>query len=96
MFGMTGKEITEETCIIVVEVQRGRRTFSTGVVVDHVSEVLDVKAEAIEEPPQLGTSVNTDFILGMGKIGGSVKILLDIDKVLGAHELVRLADSDVE
>lgn len=87
LFGMAPKEITEETCIIVVEVLRGNRTFNTGVVVDQVSEVLDIKGESIEEAPQLGASVNTEFILGMGKVNGQVKILLDIDKVLGNSEV---------
>lgn len=87
LFGMDSKEITEETCIIVVEVWRANRTFNTGVVVDQVSEVLDIRGESIEEAPQLGTSVNTDFIMGMGKVNDSVKILLDIDKVLDCSEL---------
>ncbi len=87
LFGMDPKDVTEETCIIVVEVQRNQRTFSTGVVVDQVSEVLDVAGDAIEEAPQLGTSVNTDFILGMGKVNGAVKILLDIDRVLDCSDL---------
>ena len=47
-----------------------------------MQEVLDIEADSIEEPPQFGASVNTDFILGMGKVGDSVKILLDIDRVL--------------
>lgn len=90
LFGMETKDITEETCIIVVEVQRSSRTFSTGVVVDQVSEVLDVAGDAIEEAPQLGVSVNTDFILGMGKVNGAVKILLDIDRVLDCSDLERI------
>ena len=81
-FGMETTEVTEETCIIVVETTRDGRNISTGIVVDHVSEVLDIAGEDIEATPQFGSSVNTDFILGMGKIGDSVKILLDIDKVL--------------
>ena len=81
-FGMETVEVTEETCIIVVEITQGDHKFSTGVVVDRVQEVLDIVGEDIEEAPQFGSSVNTDFILGMGKIGDSVKILLDIDRVL--------------
>jgi purine-binding chemotaxis protein CheW len=81
-FGMETVEVTEETCIIVVEITQGDHKFSTGVVVDRVQEVLDIAGEDIEEAPQFGSAVNTDFILGMGKIGDSVKILLDIDKVL--------------
>ena len=86
-FGMETAEITEETCIIVVETTQGDRNISTGIVVDHVSEVLDIAGEDIEATPQFGSSVNTDFILGMGKIGDSVKILLDIDEVLANVDL---------
>jgi purine-binding chemotaxis protein CheW len=90
-FGMETAEVTEETCIIVVEISQGDHTFSTGIVVDHVQEVLDIAGENIEEAPQFGSSVNTDFILGMGKIGETVKILLDIDKVLDGEDFVSLA-----
>ena len=98
-FGMMETEVTEQTCIIVVEIDQGGHTFSTGIIVDHVQEVLDIKAEAIEDAPQFGACVNTDFILGMGKIGDSVKILLDIDKVLaGDHSagLVQIPLDDVD
>ena len=86
-FGMETAEVTEQTCIIVVETSRGDHKFSTGIVVDRVQEVLDIAGENIEEAPQFGSSVNTDFILGMGKISDSVKILLDIDKVLAGTDL---------
>jgi len=85
-FGMESAEVTEQTCIIVVETSRGSHKFSTGIVVDRVQEVLDIAGENIEQAPQFGFSVNTDFILGMGKIGDSVKILLDIDKVLAGTD----------
>ena len=86
-FGMDTADVTEETCIIVVEITQKNRKFSTGIVVDHVQEVLDIAGENIEDAPQFGSSVNTDFILGMGKVGESVKILLDIDKVLSGADL---------
>ncbi len=92
-FGMETAEITEESCIIVVEITQGKRKFDTGIVVDHVQEVLDIAGEDIEAAPQFGASVNTDFILGMGKIGESVKILLDINKVLSGDDFTSLADS---
>ena len=93
-FGMETTETTEETCIIVVEINQSGRKFSTGIVVDRVQEVLDIASENIEEAPQFDSSVNTDFILGMGKIGDSVKILLDIDKVLSSTDFDCLAGSD--
>ncbi len=90
-FGMPDTERTDQTCIIVVEIGRdGGRKLSTGIIVDRVSEVLDIPGECIEPPPGLGPAGDggagdADFILGMGKIGESVKILLDIDGVLGAE-----------
>ena len=86
-FGIETTEVTDQTCIIVVEISQKDLTFSTGIVVDRVQEVLDIAAEAIEKAPEFGSSVDTDFILGMGKIGESVKILLDIDAVLGSDSL---------
>ena len=90
-FAMAGAEQTDETCIIVVEISRGGRKLCTGIVVDRVSEVLDVPAEAIEDAPAFGARVDTGLILGMGKIGQSVKILLDIDAVLGVEDELPLA-----
>ncbi|MCP4609869.1 MAG: purine-binding chemotaxis protein CheW [Planctomycetes bacterium] len=95
-FGMEVAEVTEETCIIVVETSQHNRKFSTGIVVDHVQEVLDIAGEDIEEAPEFGSAVNTDFILGMGKIGESVKILLDIDRVLAGEDFSSLADDPTE
>jgi purine-binding chemotaxis protein CheW len=92
-FGMETAAITDQTCIIVVEIAHGSRKFSTGIVVDHVQEVLDIAGESIEEPPQFGAAVDTDFILGMAKVGESVKILLHIDRILSGFDLTGLADS---
>jgi len=86
-FGMEAAEVTEQTCIIVVEISQAGRKLNTGIVVDRVQEVLDIAGEDIEEAPRFDASVDTDFILGMGKIGESVKILLDIDCVLGGNDL---------
>jgi purine-binding chemotaxis protein CheW len=81
-FGMASKEVTEETCIIVVEVSRNGQKADMGIVVDRVHEVIYIAGEQIQETPEFGASVDTNFILGLGKVGKSVKILLDIDKVL--------------
>ena len=86
-FGMEELDVTEQTCIIVVEITQGSRNFQTGIVVDHVSEVLDIAGGDIEDSPQFGASVDTAFILGMGKINDTVKMLLDIDKVLAGDDL---------
>ncbi len=65
-------------------------TVFIGIVVDAVSEVLNIKGEDIEETPTFGTTLNTDFILGMAKMEGGVKILLDIDRVLSGEEIAAL------
>lgn len=95
-FGMEVAETTEQTCIIVVEIDHAGQDISTGIVVDCVSEVLDISAEQIEEAPRFGSNVNTDFILGMGKVNDAVKILLDIDKVLSGDEMAQLASQVTE
>ena len=74
-FGMEEMAYTERTCIIVV---------------DSVSEVLNIKGGDIEETPTFGAKLDTDYILGMAKMNGGVKILLDIDKVLSAEEIAVL------
>jgi purine-binding chemotaxis protein CheW len=86
-FGMEAIDYTERTCIIVVEIAGASGTVMIGIVVDAVSEVLNIKGEEIEETPTFGTRLNTDYILGMAKMEGGVKILLDIDKVLSAEEV---------
>lgn len=87
-FGFPSFEDTEKTCIIVVQIAASEENYVVmGIIIDEVREVLDIKAENIEETPSFGSSINTDFILGMGKMNGNVKILLDIDKVLSVQEL---------
>lgn len=86
-FSLSAAEFTERTCIIVVEIVAAGRTILMGIVVDSVSEVLNIKAADIEATPSFGTKLDTEYILGMAKTGGSIKILLDIDKILSASEL---------
>ncbi len=86
-FVMEAIDYTDRTCIIVVEIEGEAGKIMIGIVVDTVSEVLNIKAEDIEETPAFGTRLNTDYIMGMAKIGGGVKILLDIDKVLKSEEI---------
>lgn len=89
-FGIKAIEYTERTCIIVVEIAGQSATIQIGIVVDSVSEVLNIKASDIEDTPAFGTQLDTAFILGMAKIEGSVKILLDIDRVLKVQEIAAL------
>lgn len=84
-FGLQRTEYNDQTCIIVVDVG-----MMMGIIVDTVQEVHDIPSNNIEPPPQLGSMVDTSFILGMGKVDEDVKILLNIDKVLTSDELVEL------
>jgi purine-binding chemotaxis protein CheW len=86
-FGMAEQGDTEKTCIIVIRIGGDSTTITMGIIIDAVKEVLDVKADQIEETPSFGTKVQTDFIMGIGKVGQNVKMLLAIDKVLTEHEL---------
>ena len=89
-FGLEATDYTERTCIIVVEMEGRSGDIVIGIVVDSVSEVLNIKAEDIEDAPNFGTNLETDYILGMAKMEGGVKILLDIDRVLSVEELTGL------
>ncbi len=86
-FGMEEIPYTERTCIIVVEIQSEGGMVMIGIVVDSVSEVLSIKGEDIEATPAFGAKLETDYILGMAKMEGGVKILLDIDRVLSSEEI---------
>jgi purine-binding chemotaxis protein CheW len=83
-FGMESKEQTEETCTIVVQAQG----VEMGIIVDKVSEVSDIPEAAIDDAPYFGAEVRTDYLLGIGKSEGRVKLLLDIDKVLSTQEVI--------
>jgi len=93
-FKMPAVEDTEKTCIIVVQVQFEDTTLTMGIIVDEVSEVLNISEGAIEPPPSFGGGMEeADFITGMGKLEGKVVILLDIDRVLDAEEMKSIVES---
>lgn len=89
-FGMPQAEVTDQTCIIVVQIQHNESWINTGIIVDQVEEVLNITEDNIEKTDQFGTNVNSDFILGIAKREESVTILLDIDKALSAGEIADL------
>lgn len=81
-FGMPSAEVTEQTCIIVVEVNCEGKLHHAGLIVDRVQEVLYIQSKDIDLTPQLGSGARSDFIVGIGKTESSIKILLDIDRVV--------------
>ena len=85
-FGFPPQDYTERTCIIVVEVTLATGARMMSIIVDHVSEVLNLVAEEIEETPEFGDRVCTDYMKGVAKVKGTVKILLDLDRVLGTDD----------
>jgi purine-binding chemotaxis protein CheW len=86
-FDMPEAECGEGTCIIVVQV----RGVQMGLVVDGVSEVIDIVADDVEDVPAFGAGAHTEYLLGIAKSGGAVKLLLDIERVLTASELAAVA-----
>jgi len=92
-FGMEPKEDTQRTCIIVVHLAREGQEMIMGIIVDEVSEVLDIDQDQIEPPPSFGADIRTDFILGMGKVNQRVVTMLDIDRVLSEREIALVENS---
>ena len=86
-FEMEARENTDKTCVIVVTVRRAGGAVVMGIIVDEVSEVLDVAGTSIEPAPEFGGAVDTTFILGMGKIGERVVTLMDVDRVLTGEDV---------
>lgn len=90
-FGLPEKEYGQRTCIIVVQVN-GEASGQMGIIVDEVSEVANLTAGDIQDTPDFGGGVNTPYLLGMAKIKGKVKILLDIDHILNTQDLQGLTE----
>ena len=85
-FGMDQTQITDETGIIVIKTS----TLMMGILVDKVSEVVTIASGDIEDTPSFGADVNPEYLLGIGKTGGKIRMLLDIDKVINASEIINL------
>jgi purine-binding chemotaxis protein CheW len=90
-FGHPSSPLTKKTCIVIVEVPDGERSQVVGVLVDAVNEVLEIPTADIEPPPAFGTSIHSDFILGMGKVRGRFVILLEEARVLSDADMNVLA-----
>ncbi|AAR34518.1 chemotaxis protein CheW [Geobacter sulfurreducens] len=86
-FGMSETAPTVDTCIIVVEVAHEHETLVLGALADSVQEVFEMEPGQVEPAPRIGTKLNTDFILGMGKHDGQFIMILDIDRTFTSDEL---------
>jgi purine-binding chemotaxis protein CheW len=93
-FGFGDVKDTDQTCIIVVQVKLpdGRST-QMGVIVDAVEEVINLTAGDIEETPDFGAKIQTDYIIGMAKVKGVVKTLLNIDRVISAETAAQITSA---
>lgn len=89
-FGRRSTDLTRRTCIVIVEVEGEGERQDIGVIVDAVSEVLEIQASQIEPAPAFGARIRTDFIHGMGKLDGKFVIILNVNKVLSLDDLALL------
>jgi len=90
-FGMEERTITKTTCIVIVEVQQEAERAVMGVIADAVNQVIDFAPKDIEEPPAFGTRVRLEYLFGMGKLGKKFALILNIDSVLSAAELLTVS-----
>jgi len=91
-FGGKISEVQRRTCIVIVEVTQEDAKHDIGIMVDAVSEVLEIGVKDIEPPPSFGAKIRADFIAGMGKVAGKFVIILQIDRVLSVDEMAILAN----
>ena len=91
-FGHQPSEVQRRTCIVIVEVTQEDAKHDIGIMVDAVSEVLEIGVKDIEPPPSFGAKIRADFIAGMGKVAGKFVIILQIGRVLSVDEMAMLAN----
>ncbi|HEX5357557.1 MAG TPA: chemotaxis protein CheW [Aquabacterium sp.] len=91
-FGRPASEVSKKSCVVIFDAKRGGERTELGLLVDAVSEVLKIAPDQIESPPDFGTSVRRDFIMGIGKVGKRFVVLLDPDRALDVQEMAQLCD----
>jgi purine-binding chemotaxis protein CheW len=92
-FGLKN-EFTERTCIVVVQVKLpSEQVVQMGLIVDSVEEVVNLPAEEIEPTPEFGVRIDSSYLLGMAKVKGQVKTLLDIDRVVAPETMQSIAQA---
>lgn len=89
-FGGKPSDVARRTCIVIIELEDGDSRQDVGIMVDAVSEVLEIARSEIEPPPAFGAKIRTDFISGMGKVNGKFVIILNVSKVLSIEEIAML------
>jgi purine-binding chemotaxis protein CheW len=86
-------EVTRRTCIVIIEINNAGERQDIGVVVDSVSEVLEIPANMVEPAPSFGARIRTDFIQGMGKVNERFVIILNVHNVLSVDEMAQLSQA---
>lgn len=95
-FGRPAARIGKKTCIVIFDAVRDGERVELGLLVDAVSEVIDIAADQIEPPPNFGASVRRDFIAGMGKLASRFVIILEPDKAFDVNEMAQLCEAAQE
>jgi purine-binding chemotaxis protein CheW len=90
-FGQEDRPTTKTTCIVIVEVQQESENTVMGVIADAVNQVIGLNPDDIEQPPAFGTRIRLEYLAGMGKLGKKFTLILNIDHVLSAAELLTVA-----
>jgi purine-binding chemotaxis protein CheW len=92
-FGLPASRISKFSCVIITDAIFQGESLTMGVLADSVSQVIDLSADEIEKTPPFGTRVKTEYLLGMGALGKKFCLILDIDKVLSAEEMLAVTES---
>lgn len=91
-FGRSNAQLGKKTCVIIFDVGTDSDKVELGLLVDAVSEVIDISATQIEAPPQFGTTIQRDFIRGLGKVGSEFIVILEPERALNIDDMVGLAE----
>jgi len=94
--GLPELDVTNRTCVVIVEVELEEEPVVMGIVADAVSQVVELAPDEIAEPPSFGTDVRVEYLLGMGRAGQRFVLMLDIDRVLSERELLAVTGLDPE
>ena len=87
VFGRASAPVTNRTCMVIVETEVDAQRQDVGIIVDAVSEVLEIQADQIEPAPSFGARIRTDFLQGMARLSNAFVILLNVHKVLAIDAL---------
>ena len=90
-FGRTVATVGKKTCVIIFDASRDGEKVELGLMVDSVSEVIEIPDAHIEPPPQFGATIRRDFIKGMGKVAGEFIVILEPDQALDIEDMAQLA-----